>query len=72
MAGNDKSVVRFCALANDLLELANDEFDGNVNDAQRCLISRIGGLKNLKSYTDCLIVPNRDRWTGGQFGAKRN
>lgn len=61
MIGDDKSVIRFCALANDLNALANDECEGDANQAQRVLISRIGGLKNLKSYTECLIVGIHER-----------
>ena len=50
---------RLCVLANDIQKLAVDEFEGDTSSAARELETRIGGLKNLKSYTDCLLVGNR-------------
>lgn len=55
----EAGIDRFCVLANDIFALANEEFDGDSFQASRELQSRIGGLQNLKSYTDCLLVGNR-------------
>ncbi len=52
---------RVSTLANDVEALANDEFDGDVEAAQRELETRIGGLKNLLSYSNCLVIGARKR-----------
>lgn len=54
----ESGIDRFCVLANDIFALANDEFEGDAVSAARELQTRIGGLQNLKSYTDCLLVGN--------------
>lgn len=55
----DSIAERVSTLANDLEKMANDEFDGDIDAAVMELTIRIGGLKNLQSYSDCLVIQGR-------------
>ena len=46
------------AFASDVRAIINDE-RRNAEDAQKVLMARIGGRKNLRAYVDCLMAGMR-------------
>jgi hypothetical protein len=58
---NDSMPERVSTLAGDIETMAYHEFEGDVSQAVRELRIRLGGWKNLLSYSNCLVISARKR-----------